>query len=179
MFHAQVSGVFLNAGSLWFSALLIALILKRGSLFKISSVLNINATYLKPIAYLLALLSISIGSLLCASKYSAHQGRIHSSLEATHQALKLNPYNERAWFDLSFMSFSKDRDLNQSLYAIEQFLSLYPYHIRGLMIKSERLYQLKRYDEALANTELLLEIYPPYQRAQSLKLAIIKNIDNQ
>ena len=170
--HSLVSGVFLNPASLFFSSLLIALILKRKHhtprrLFRI----NLKRLFVFQLAIVPMLSSIWL-----SSHAYAFQGRKYGDIDKLKQAVELNPGNERAWYDLSRLQHHKFRDTAGSLASISRFIQLYPYHIRGLQIKAQREIKLGRWHQANYTLERLLNIYPSYKPALAMRVQVNKRL---
>jgi hypothetical protein len=94
------------------------------------------------------------------------------------RAVSINPYNARALYRLSFYELGANHNVEQSLTYIDQFLLGYPYHIAGLLIKSERHFQLKEYRLAENSINKLLSFYPTFKKAQRLKRQILLKKNN-
>lgn len=173
LFHSMLSAVFLTPGSLFFSILLFSMIICRYRELRPTQAivtLELRATWFPSIA-----ISI-ISTLFITSSYYSYRGFQRYSIEDLQIATSLNPYNDRALYTLSFLEYRKHYDVEASYLAIEEFLSLYPYHIAANQIKSERLFQLKKFNEALSNTEFLLNYYPSYGKALRLRSTIQANL---
>lgn len=173
-FHSLVSAVFLTPASLFFAGLLFTVILKRFSELKTQKViLKLESPPFIKWSYLaIPLMSICI----ITSAYFANQGRIHFNASDLKLALQLNPYNERALFNLSNVYYRRHKNTMASLETIERMLQIYPYHLAALYIKSERQFQLGRIAQAKESIEFLLGVYPSYQKAQRLRQAIHQQI---
>ena len=115
-------------------------------------------------------------SAIITSHFLAHKGNINKDLEQMQLAVKINPYNSRALYRLSFYELGANHNTEQSLAYIDQFLTGYPYHIAGLLIKSERHFQLKEYRLAENSINKVLSFYPSFKKAQRLKNQITLKI---
>ena len=170
LFHSMVSAVLLTPVSLFFFALLLATIQARfeavvylADRFSIRLPMLLRIIY--PAVIILSVLSIS-------SEYFAHQGRSNFSGNQLEKALLLNPQNDRALLELSQFRLLRDQDVQGSLEVLDQFLSVYPYHIAALQMKAERHYQLDELHSSQQTLNKLLGFYPTYKKAQRLKQLI-------
>ncbi|MCJ8313976.1 MAG: O-antigen ligase family protein [Saccharospirillaceae bacterium] len=170
LFHSMLSAVLLTPVSLFFSCMLISLILSR-----------IQQPILKPRnSYTYIPVSIKalyffvpvIFTTLIYSHYLSFTGYKQDNYKKMIQAIQLNPYNSRALYNLSYYELGKNRDAAQSLKYIDQFLRSYPNHISGLQIKAERHYQLKEYRQATQTIDSVLAFYPSFKTAIRLKSQI-------
>ena len=167
LIHSMLSAVLLTPASLFFSAILFAVITARfieHTNFKSSVKLRL------PSGIKLLYLFVPVLSVLAvASEYYGYQGRINFDEDMLRTAVTLNPGNDRALLNLSQVRYQRLKDLPGSLRALDQFLSLYPYHIQGLMLKAERHYQLGELENANFTVTKLLNFYPDFAKAQRLK----------
>ena len=172
LFHSMLSAVFLTPGSLFFAIPIFALIVRRSRELRpagsmVCSPYSFSGSVLPAVV---AVLVIS-GSWLLSDFYG-NKGVRSYDVEALKLALRLNPSNDRALYALSHVQYRRYHDIAASLDSIEKFIQKYPYHIAANQIKSERLYQLGRYSEAMDNTWKLLSYYPVYQKAWQLERSI-------
>jgi len=173
-FHSLVSGVFLNPASLFFSSLLIALIVKRGNTTNSG---HLSFCIKKPL--IIQVMFVPILSLVWLSSHAyAYQGRKNGDIDRLEQALRLNPGNERAWYDLSKLQYQRYRDIDGSLDSISRFVELYPYHINALHIKAQREYMRGKFHDANYTVERLLTIHPTFQPAKTLRARIHKALNS-
>ena len=177
LFHSLVSGVFLNPVSLFFSACLFSTILKKNKTHK-NWQIPIPFPPIKKIAVAQIVFVPIMSSMWLTSNLYAFQGVRNFDPDRLKQSLILNPGNERAWYDLSRIQYQKYRDLEGSLSSINQFISLYPYHIKGLYIKAQREIELQKYNQAKYTIDRLLGTYPNYQKAKLLKQRLKKLSNN-
>jgi tetratricopeptide (TPR) repeat protein len=181
-FHSMVSAVIITPVSLFFSAILISVIIKRST--ELNSLIFINKLFAKknvPIPATIKLTYCITPLFFCAmiaSHYLAHNGIINKELKNMQRAVSINPYNARALYRLSFYELGANHNVEQSLTYIDQFLLGYPYHIAGLLIKSERHFQLKEYRLAENSINKLLSFYPTFKKAQRLKRQILLKKNN-
>ncbi len=181
-FHSMVSAVIITPVSLFFSAILISVIIKRST--ELNSLIFINKLFAKknvPIPATIKLIYCITPLFFCviiASHYLAHNGIINKELKNMQRAVSINPYNARALYRLSFYELGANHNVEQSLTYIDQFLLGYPYHIAGLLIKSERHFQLKEYRLAENSINKLLSFYPSFKKAQRLKRQILLKKNN-
>lgn len=169
MAHSMVSAVFLTPASLFFSAILFSLVNKRfiqGKSFASWSVPG--GKVIAPLVLVIPLLSTA----WISSEFYAWQGRSYFDAELLSRATKLNPGNDRAYYNLSQVYQDRHRDVEASLEAINRFLELYPYHISALFIQAERLFQLGRLDEAQHSLDKVLTFYPTFKKAKRLQYAV-------
>lgn len=170
-FHSLLSAVFLTPASLFFSILLFSLIIKRSEELRTrKSIIELRIP--ESLVALSGLLVVSLCVVFTFSDFYAYKGFRGYDTKALKLAVQLNPSNDRAWYTLSHIQYRKYHDVTASLDSIEKFLQRYPYHIAAHQIKSERLYQLGRYEDALRNTQRLLSYYPSYRKAQQLERTI-------
>ncbi len=175
-FHSMVSAVIITPVSLFFSAILMAVIIKRStelnSLTCIDVILIKRTVQIPATIQLIYLLTPLFFCATIASHYLAHNGIIDKDLKKMELAVNINPYNSRALYRLSFYELGANHDVGQSLAYIDQFLLGYPYHIAGLLIKSERHFQLKEYRLAENTINKVLAFYPSFKKAQRLQRQI-------
>ncbi len=167
LFHTMVSAVLLTPASLFFFVLLMTAVIKRSMLqnrverrFRLRLPLIIKGSYLTIIIFSCSMVF---------SEYFAFKGRTDYDGDYLIEAVKFNPQNDRALLNLSQYYYYRNKDLEASLDSIDRFLSLYPYHIAGLMMKAERHYQLENMNEAKKTLDKLLDIYPGYKKANRLE----------
>lgn len=169
-FHSMLSAVFLTPGSLFFSILLFAVVIKRKHELQSSqAVAEIQLSGAFPAIYALI---TTVSCIILISEFYAYSGFRTYRTDDLKTAIQLNPYNDRALYTLSYLEYKKYHNVEASLHHIDNFLSIYPYHIAANQIKSERLFQLKRYSEADSSTQSLLNYYPTYVKAIQLKQLI-------
>lgn len=169
-FHSLVSGVFLNAPSLFFSCLLFALIYSRDTtpyFHQSLSSITIKRHYLLSFGVIFYLSLIDT-----FSRMHGFVGYRKQDIQRLERAVTLNPGNERAWYNLSRVYHNKYHDKKASLHAIQQFTRLYPYHISGLYIEAQRLYQLGQLRDAMLVVNKLKAFYPGYKKIQKLEAQI-------
>lgn len=171
LFHSMLSAVFLTPASLYFAIFIFAFISPQPT-GKESSTTQYQLNTPKAVIPSIALLTLILSTLYTASEYYSYRGFRTYNTSDLKLATALNPSNDRAWYTLAHIQYRKHHDIQASLRSINNFIHRYPYHIAANQIKSERLYQLKRYDEALRNTLKLLNYYPGYQKAQRLEQSI-------
>lgn len=165
-FHSLVSAVFSNPASLFFSALLVSLILKRGKKFQETWYFYVPIKK----AIFTQVLAIPLLSLIwVSSNLYAFQGAKTYDADKLKQALALNPGNERALYDLSKVQYQKYRDIEGSLNSITRFIDLYPYHLKALFVKAQREIELHQLNDAKYTLNRLLTIYPTYKDAKKLQ----------
>ncbi len=177
LFHSLLSAVFLTPGSLFFAILLFALIVRRsGELRPVKGMVLGPCSFSGPVVPLVVVVLMIAGSWLLSDFYGSRGVRSYD-VGALKLALRLNPSNDRALYALSHIQYRRYRDVAASLDSIEKFIQKYPYHIAANQIKSERLYQLGRYREAMDNTRKLLNYYPVYQKAWQLERSLRNKIN--
>lgn len=174
LFHSMVSAVFLTPASLLFSFLLFSLVFSRTkALFSVESIMQVKLhNRLKWTWLLVPILS----STLMVSEFYSFHGRMQFDSSLLAKAIRFNPYNDRAWYAMSHVKYRRERNIRESLDAIDQFLKINPYHIAGLYIQSERRFQLGEKRLAMEGVDTLLGFYPSYDKAQRLKSAIERSI---
>lgn len=173
LFHSLASAVFLTPGSLFFAVLLIASIATPRKREPEKNLLEIKQPLL---GWMIPAFSICISASVLISSYYSHTGRVQTNVDALHKSLSFNPYNERAWFDLSHLELLQNQNTEASYQAIRKFTEINPYHIAGLYLKSEREYQTSNYHKALTTVNSLIDFYPGFAKAQRLRTAIRKKI---
>lgn len=174
LFHSMVSAVFLTPASLFFSFILFTLVISRTQVLR---ELRPVETIKIPRAVRFSWVLVPV--LSCAvmvSEFYAYHGRIQFDGALLNRAIQLNPYNDRAWYTLSHVKYRRERNLRESLGAIDHFLQINPYHLAGLYIQSERRFQVGDKRQAMESVELLLGIYPSYKKAQRLRNTIQRSI---
>ena len=183
LFHSMVSAVIITPVSLFFSSILMAVIIKRSTELNILTCINLifRKNTLK-IPFTIKVIYLITPIFYCGiitSDYLAHNGIINRDLKKIKQAVNINPYNSRALYRLSFYELGANHNTEQSLAYIDQFLNGYPYHIAGLLIKAERHFQLKEYRLAENTINKLVAFYPSFKKAQRLKKQILlkKNLN--
>jgi tetratricopeptide (TPR) repeat protein len=175
LFHSLLSAVFLTPGSLFFSIFIFTIVVKRfGTLRGLRSKLVID---FHPSLIIIPILLIGVSISSLASKYYSYQGSLLASPQLLSKSLHFNPYNERALYTLAHLEYRKNRDIEASLEAIDNFIQINPYHLAANYVKSERLFQMKRYSEADQTITQLLKIYPGYKKAQRLAKAIRRKLN--
>ena len=168
LIHAMLSAVLLTPGSLFFAMLLFTTVNSRvveKIQFNFSFPLNKTIRF----GFLLFLFPATASM---ASQYYAYQGRMHFDSQRLEKALQLNPYNDRALFDLSQVRLRREKNLLGSLQAINQFVEINPFHISGLLTKAERHYQLGEWDNAQNTLDRVLDFYPGFKKAKRLQQQI-------
>lgn len=180
LFHSMLSAVFLTPASLYFALFIFAFITTRHSTQPTRTVnpaTQYQLNFPKAAIPSIAILTLILSTLYIASEYYSYRGFRTYNTSDLKLATALNPSNDRAWYTLAHIQYRKHHDIQASLNSINKFVHRYPYHIAANQIKSERLYQLKRYDNALENTRKLLNYYPGYQKAQRLEHTIRMTLD--
>ena len=186
LFHAHFSAVFLTPGSLFFAVLLFSLILIR----------NNNSVRKTPQAET-ETLAIKVGDfpvlmkivLLClftlipclniASKYYAAIGARSFSKAPLEVAIKINPYNERALYDLAQVEMRRYKNPSAAESHLKHFLQINPNHIGGLINLARVHFQLHNYNAAQARVDYLLNFYPNYEPAKRLQRIVQRRMKFQ
>ncbi|MGI0117670.1 O-antigen ligase family protein [Zooshikella sp. RANM57] len=174
LFHSLLSAVFLTPVSLFFSSILFAVIIKR---FYINFNVRFEIAVKIPRgAYVLLLLVPAMSLSWMASEFYAFRGLVRQDISDLELSLKFNSSNDRALYNLSQIRWYRFKDSKGSLKNIDEFLSLYPYHISGLMIKAERQWLLKDYIGANYTLSKLLSFYPKFDRAKRLHFMVNQHL---
>jgi len=177
LFHTMVSAVLLTPVSLFFFSLFMATIVSRSELQFVNK--GLFSLRLPAAVRLLYLSIIVLACMSALSEFYAFKGRINFNSQHLDKALQFNPQNDRALLNLSQYNYYRNKELAASLVNIDQFLSLYPYHIAGLMMKAERHYQLGELEYSKDTLEKLLGIHPKYKKAKRLEQLVSIKIKQQ
>ena len=166
LFQSMFSAVFLTPVSIFFISFLIAMILYRYSVlgsFKI--IFEIS----KFKYYYLYFIVIIFLSLFYLSKYYDNQFTTKRNYKYIQKAININPFNETALLKIARYEFYANKNYEQALYYIDDFLKIYPYSMKGLIEKIRLECKLKKYDCALLTIDKYLTIDKNNKKINLLK----------
>jgi tetratricopeptide (TPR) repeat protein len=167
LFHSLVSAVLLTPTSLFFFTILIAVVNSR-LMESVQFSRTFTTQLFLPIKVIYLLIpALAITSL--ASEYYAYKGRVNFDDALLTKSIDLNPGNDRALLNLSQYRIHRDKDVKGSLEVLDQFLTHYPAHIAGLLMKAERHYQLGEWNRAKTTLDKVLGFYPGFKKAKRLE----------
>jgi len=146
LFHSMVSAVFLVPVSIFYTAILISIILYRNynqnnnkQSFKINK-------YFSILIYGYFFINLLIFSLFYLSKYYSNQFTVQKNYNYLPKSILYNPYNENAILKMARYQIYINKNNILGLYYINRYLSIYPYSMIGLIEKAKIEFKLKQCD---------------------------------
>lgn len=177
--NSLVSAVFFTPVNILYVVVFLALLLARARELGTLRPLATPSFSARPAALLLLLTIPLFGSRL-ASDYFLVQGMRARNAEDLRLAARLDPWNERVWFELANLAFL-GRDFESMRTMVETFLRLYPYNLTGLAMRADSLFFAGRFPEAkhAAGAVLALKKDHPQMLALDKRLNELLGIADQ
>ncbi|WP_125557590.1 O-antigen ligase family protein [Pseudoalteromonas rubra] len=176
LFHSLFTALFLTPGSLFFAILLFSFVLYRNE--QLTDKKTTKKQFVR-FSYLPVLLVIYVGffSSNHLASYYSHTGYVSGNELYMQRSFELNPYDSKALFDYYILQRHLYKDNDKALSALENFLSLYPYHTSGLLATAELMIQQHDYAGAMTRLDFLLTFYPSLARAHEMKAIAQKQLE--